>query len=96
MVEKLKMGILSFIMGFGIGFLIASIFAGRKEGSKPRLILKTERHDYHFHHWIIALIVLIILFATDYGNSFIYGLVIGIIIQGLTYRDFHEIRTKVK
>ncbi len=83
-------------MGFAIGFLIAWIFSGKKEGEKPRLILQTKKYNYHLHHWMIFLLILIILIAMGYRNEFIYGLVIGIIIQGLTYKDFYEIRAKSK
>ena len=79
-----------------IGFLVANIFAGKKEGRKPRLILKTRNHNYHLHHWIIALVILIFLIVLKYFNDFVYGVLIGVIIQGLTYKDFYEIRTDKK
>ena len=86
------------IIGIIIGFFIFEVFSGRKEGKigNSILILETKKYDYHLHHWMIFLLILIILLAIEYHNDFIYGLVIGIIVHGLTYKDFYEIRTKPK
>lgn len=77
-----------------MGFIIAYIFSGKKEGKKPRLILERNKYNYHIHHWIIFSAILIILLIVKYYNDIIYGIIIGIIVQGLTYRDFYKIRTK--
>jgi len=90
------MNLLIFLIGFILGFIIAYIFSGKKEGKKPRLILKTNKYNYHLHHWIIFLLILIILLIVRYYNDMIYGIIIGIIFQGLTYRDFYKIITKPK
>ncbi len=80
------------IIGIIIGFFISEIFSGRKEGKigASILILETKKHFYHLHHWLTSLIILIILMVLSVKNNFIYGLLIGMIIQGLTYKDFYK------
>ncbi len=86
------MGFILFALGVAIGFLIFEIFSGRRQGKigASILILETKKHFYHLHHWFIALIILIILSAFSVKNNFIYGFLIGAIIQGLTYKDFYK------
>ncbi len=86
------MGLILFALGIVIGFLIFEIFSGRKKGKMGAsiLILETRKHFYHLHHWFISLIILIILIISSVKNNFIYGFLIGAIIQGLTYKDFYK------
>ena len=82
------------IIGIFLGYLVASFLSGKKAGQKgifKSLIIKTKQYKLHLHHWIISLIILIILLIFKYYNNFIYGILIGIFIQGLTYKDFYKI-----
>lgn len=49
------------------------------------------KYTIHLHHRFIAIIIFIGLIIIQYHNNFIYGLLSGIIIQGLTYNDFYKI-----
>ncbi|MFA5953564.1 MAG: hypothetical protein WC812_03150 [Candidatus Pacearchaeota archaeon] len=88
-----------FIIGFVLGFIFAYLLSGKKSGEKGILgSLKFNFKNYkiHIHHWIISLAILIILIAFKYYNYFIYGILIGIFVQGLTYKDFYKIIYKNK
>ena len=92
------MSYLYLIIGIIVGFLVVHIFSGKKEGEIGLfiLLLKTEHHTYHLHHWIVALLVLVTLYLLKIDNTIVYGLLIGALIQGLTYKDFHKIVVKQK
>ena len=82
------------ISGIIIGFLIAKFFSGKKEGKQG--ILKSikfsiNKFNIHLHHWLIGSIILIALLIFKFYNDLVYGLIMGIIIQGLTYKDFNKI-----
>jgi len=82
------------VFGVVIGFFIAKFFSGKKESKQGRiksLKFDVKRYTVHLHHWFIALIILILLVALEFYNDLIYGILIGLIIQGLTYRDFYKI-----
>ena len=77
-----------------VGFWAAKFFAGKKTGVQGRLKslrIHVGRRTIHFHHWLIACIALIALVLADYHSGFIYGFLMGLVIQGLTYRDFYKI-----
>jgi len=86
------------IIGVVVGFFTVSVFSGKKEGRIGLfiLLLKTKHHTYHLHHWIVALALFVILYLFRINNEFIFGVLIGIFIQGLTYKDFHKIIVKQK
>ena len=80
--------------GIIIGFVIAQFFSGKKEGVQGRiksLKIVVGKYFIHLHHWLLFLIILSILIILNYDNTFVYGIVIGIIFQGLTYSDFYKI-----
>lgn len=81
-------------LGMVIGFFAAKLLSGKKEGKQGRLkSLKFNIKEYtiHFHHWFIATLILIILILLNFYNDIIYGILIGLIIQGLTYKDFYKV-----
>ena len=92
------MDFLYLIIGFIIGFFVVHTFSGKKEGKIGLfiLLLKTKHHTYHLHHWIVALILLVLLIFLQVTNSFLHGILAGVFIQGLTYKDFHKIIVKQK
>jgi hypothetical protein len=80
--------------GVIFGYLIATLCSGGKEGKQARfksLTFKTKNYIIHLHHWFIASIGLAILIFFNFYNNFIYGLLVGVIIQGLTYKDFYRL-----
>lgn len=83
------MSYLFLILGILIGFLFFQIFSGKYEGDKIERCVRFLINDYyvHIHHWIGAFVVLVTLIVFSFYNSFIYGFLIGSIIQGLKYRD---------
>ena len=79
-----------------IGFLLAKLLDGKREREREQGIVKSlkfklNNYIIHIHHWLCALIILLILFFINYFNEAVYGFLIGLIIQGLTYRDFYQI-----
>lgn len=74
-----------------IGFLSAKFFSGKFEGDRSRYSLRIEIKNYylHIHHWLYSLLIIIVLLLIKFYNPIIYGLLIGIIVQGLTYRDWY-------
>ncbi|MBL7058826.1 hypothetical protein ISS08_00010 [Candidatus Pacearchaeota archaeon] len=92
------MNLFTFTIGVVLGLIIFEIFSGEKEGRIGLfiLLLKTKHHSYHLHHWMISLIILLLLIITNWKNYFVYGFLIGSIIQGLKYHDFYKILVKQK
>ncbi len=81
------------------GFFVSRSLAGKKPGQKGRirsLRIKVRNHFIHIHHWIYGGAVLAVApmffekHPWPYQSVFI-GFLIGIVIQGLTYRDFYKI-----
>lgn len=93
------MNLYMFILGTIVGFFIAKLFSGRKEGEEglfKSLKFNIKNYIIHLHHWLLALLMLIILAVVDFymdliSGHLIYGILLGLIIQGLTYRDFYKI-----
>jgi uncharacterized membrane protein len=87
------MDVLFLILGIIIGFLFWKIFAGKKEGDKLERSFRFLIGNYwiHIHHWISCLALLILCLFLNIYNSFFYGILLGSILQGLTYRDWHVI-----
>ena len=92
------MNYFTLLIGMVLGLVIFEILSGEKEGRIGIFILlmKTKHHTYHLHHWIISLVVLLILVTLNYHNYFIYGFLIGALIQGIKYHDFYRIIIKQK
>ena len=82
------------IVGTIAGFLIAKFFAGNKEGEQGRLKsikFDIKKFTIHLHHWLLGLMIIILLASLKFYNDLIHGLLAGVIIQGLTYKDFYKI-----
>ncbi len=83
-----------FIISAALGYFLAHFLSGGKagqEGILKSVIFTAGAYKVHLHHWFISVIILAILFIVQYYNNFIYGFLTGIIIQGLTYKDFYKI-----
>ena len=82
------------ILGVLVGFFLAEMLSGRREheqGIIHSIAWDTKKYNIHIHHWIIALLALLVLVLLDYYNDVVYGLLLGILIQGLTYGDFYKV-----
>lgn len=88
------MNISILIVNIFVGYFIAWFFAGSKKGEQREfksLKFPIRNYKIHLHHWFISSIFLITLLILNFYNDIIYGLLIGLIIQGLTYKDFYKI-----
>jgi len=76
-------------IGIILGFLFWKIVAGKHEGEKIERSFRFLVKGYylHIHHWIWCTLLLLYLLITSNDNLFMFGLLIGSIIQGLQYRD---------
>jgi len=71
------------------GYFFARGFAGEFEGDKIRRSLRFLIRNYyiHIHHWFYSSVILIIIYLLGFYHPVLYGVLIGLIIQGLFYRD---------
>ena len=56
----------------------------------PNLKIRRRNHVYHVHHWVYISFFYASLFVFRKpftGKRFIHGFVLGLIVQGLTYKD---------
>jgi len=83
------MTVVYFLISLLAGYLIARLISGRQAGDKLNrsLLFKIGNWYFHLHHWFIGLTLIFILYYLQSTNWLIYGLIAGLIIQGLTYRD---------
>lgn len=81
------------LLGVIFGFAIASIFAGRHEGDRPKRSLRflIGREYIHIHHWIYCTLIVVLFFLIDIFHPILYGFLIGAALQGFTYRDWHYV-----
>src|SRR3989344_5899958 len=86
---------ISFCLGLIAGYLIANYF-GDKVGSFEIPI--SRRYKIHLHHWILAFLVLAVVFLTnthDFFPAFVWGLGGGLLFQGIyCYSDWYRILKK--
>ena len=80
---------MTFIIGAVISFIFLRLVDGKKEGQKMKISFRFPVGDYyiHIHHWIWCSILFVILLIVKFQNQFIFGLIVGAIIQGLLFRD---------
>ncbi len=88
------MNLLFLILGIVIGFFVAKLDSGKREGkdgSLRSLKIQIKKYTIHFHHWFVSALIILILTLLNFYNYFIYGILTGIIVQGLTYEDFYKL-----
>ena len=88
------MNVYLIVLWIVIGFFVAKLLSGKKEGKQgllKSLKFDVKKHTIHFHHWFIAILVLIVLILLNFYNDILYGIIIGLIIQGVTYKDFYKL-----
>jgi len=82
-----------------IGFFTARFFSGKKPGEDGRIKsfkIRIGKFVIHSHHWLIAVIILILLLSINFYNDIIYGYLFGLVVQGLIYKDFYKVVYKDK
>jgi hypothetical protein len=87
------------VLSAAVGFLCAKYIAGEEVGAEAKIVknrVRIKNHVVHVHHWLYGSFFLIGLhsfFATHPSSyeEIIYGFMIGVVIQGLTYPDFYRI-----
>lgn len=81
--------VLQFIISIILGFAFWNFFAGKYEGDKLERSFrpKVGKYRVHIHHWIYCCIILVIFILVRVYNPILLGLLIGLIIQGLSYKD---------
>lgn len=92
------MQIILFIVGFIGAFTISSHISGHYEGHKRERALHFNVNEYtvHIHHWIWMGILLAMIFYFKVETLFVFGVLMGGILQGLTYRDRFIVFYKTK
>jgi hypothetical protein len=83
-----------------LGYFASHLCCGKKAGqrgkippiNKIRLKKKGQQKlVFHFHHYLMSLLAMVILFATHVQNFLTWGFLTGAFIQGIFYKDFHKI-----
>ena len=90
---------LSLLAATCLGFLVASFSSGRQTGVCGRLKsvrLRIKNYVIHVHHWLYGVFALagVSQYSETHSISHehvVYAFLIGLIIQGLTYRDFYKL-----
>jgi len=91
---------LLFILGLFIAFIYSYKILPNNEGETPLITITqypiiykgmiiipyTSTYAIHIHHWIICLIIYIISMYI-YMYNIIKGIIIGLFIQGILYKD---------
>lgn len=87
------MSVLAFALlfiGTVAGYGIAKFFAGKNEnvqGRWPSIIFRVKEYKVHLHHWMWGSACIVLLLLMHFRNSIVYGLLIGIVAQGLNYSN---------
>jgi len=76
-----------------LDFFVTKFYSGNKtekQGRFKSLKFSLKKYYIHLHHGFIWSIILLLFYIIDFYNSLIYGFLIGLIVQGLTYNDFYK------
>ncbi len=80
--------LISLIAGFGLGVL----FSQHKPGKKALFHIVNVRifaYIIHVNHGHVAFVGILLLLINGYYNSFLFGLLIGLMLQGLSSKDLY-------
>jgi hypothetical protein len=78
------------IISTAVGYEIAKFFAGKHEsveGRLPSVIFRVQEYKVHIHHWMWSSAIGVVLLLLQFRNVLVYGLLVGITLQGLHYRN---------
>ncbi len=82
--------VIFFFLSSIVGYGAAKFFAGPRAGVEGRVrswIFRIHGYYVHIHHWMWGSAALGLLLLMHFQNVFVYGLLTGITIQGLNYRN---------
>ena len=92
------------ILGLIVSYIYNILFLPKKEGDNPNicftiyplfynsmLIIPFGEEALHIHHWIIYLVICCLLFFYFNINNILFGFSLGLLIQGLIYKDSFNI-----
>ncbi|MFA6427036.1 MAG: hypothetical protein WCW16_01120 [Candidatus Magasanikbacteria bacterium] len=88
------MNVIIFVISTGLGFLITKLLSAKKEGQPGRIKsvrIRIGPHILHIHHWLYGGLLLLLLWFIGFYNNIVYGFLAGVVVQGLTYKDFYLI-----
>ena len=76
---------------YSLGLIIGYSLAKALTPFAPRL--RTEK--YHIHHWMWATILLSLLFLAGLESDILIGIVTGIALEGLSYKNWSLLRKTI-
>lgn len=91
-----------------MGYFTGDFFGGEEIGEAGRLgslIFNIGDYRFHFHHWLISLVILIFIFLplvkknklNPFLSLFFFGFLSGLILQGIyCYSDWRQVLVKIK
>jgi len=86
--------IISLVLSAIVGYLIAEYIGGAEEGGPAKIKsirIKVKDYVLHVHHWLYASVALVVM-PSDIGHkTVIEAFLVGVIVQGLTYKDFYKV-----
>jgi len=89
------MDLITITIGIIFGFILAMLLAGKKLGHKGLISslihFTTKKYHVHIHYWILSIIAILALAFLGYYHAIIYGVLLGIMLQGLSYKDFYQV-----
>lgn len=86
--------IISLVLSAVAGYLIAEYIAGQDEGVQGKvksIRIRVKEYVLHVHHWLYASFALAVLPSNIEHKTVIESFLVGVIIQGLTYKDFYKV-----
>jgi cytochrome bd-type quinol oxidase subunit 2 len=81
--------IIQFLLSSAAGFLFWKVFSGKHEGDRIERSIRPKIGQYrlHIHHWLWCATLLAIFLVCKFYHPIVLGILVGSIIQGLSYRD---------
>ena len=86
--------ILSLLASLAAGYVAARYFCGKNTGAPgrvPSIKIPVMDRVVHIHHWLYSSFAVIAFRGTWQNHLYVLYFLFGMIIQGLTYEDFHKI-----
>ena len=69
---------------YSLGLITGYVVAKSLTPYSPRL----RTNKYHIHHWMWGTMILCLLLFLDIDNPIIIGLFTGVVLEGLTYKNW--------
>lgn len=79
-------------IGTAIGNIAVAL--GTERFPKLKLGFWIDKNYFRIPYWLLALLVLVILEALGFYGNFTFGLLLGLVAQGLAQQNFYKIICK--